>query len=476
MKKQTKRWLVPCAAAVFTIGASMISFAATGWQEESGTWRYYGSDGTPVTETWKKSGNNWYWMDENGEMATSRLIEDDENHYYVDESGVQVKNQWRELDNEEKGDDEAETCWYYFGADGKAYRASNSGSTTFKSIKKADGVTKRYAFDENGRMLYGWVDDQSERLTDDDAWRTGIYYLGEAGDGALRAGEWAKLEVEDEENEDDDFQDWYWFYFKSNGKKTVDTTKKINGKKYRFEENGNAVFNWYATSSNTSATPGDMFYSQPQDSWLSLGWFKTVPGESVDPEGYESGEESWFYADKEGEIVKSQIKKINGNYYGFDEYGKMLDGLYKLSVNDKEIVSYEEIESESDLPDADEAWEVYYFGGMAKEGAMKTGSTTLEIDGEKYTYHFRKSGDDRGKGSNGIEDDIIYLKGQAQTADKDEKLRVVTWEDEDYLVNTSGKIQKKKNNAKDGDDRYYCTDSKGIVTYVGNEKKEKEKE
>ena len=41
MKKQTKRMMVPCVAAAFTIGASMMSFAApTGWVEEDGTWRY----------------------------------------------------------------------------------------------------------------------------------------------------------------------------------------------------------------------------------------------------------------------------------------------------------------------------------------------------------------------------------------------------------------------------------------------------
>ena len=45
------------------------------------------------------------------------------------------------------------------------------------------------------------------------------------------------------------------------------------------------------------------------------------------------------------------------------------------------------------------------------------------------------------------------------------------WDGDTYLVNTSGKIQKNKKNAKDGDDKYYCTDSKGVVTYEGMEKK-----
>ena len=208
-----------------------------------------------------------------------------------------------------------------------------------------------------------------------------------------------------------------------------------------------------------------------QDSWMSVGWFKTVPGEETDPEGYSDGDERWYYAEKDGDVVKSRIKKINGYYYAFDEYGKMLEGLYKLEVSDKDILSYTEIESENDLPEDGDIEEVYYFGGNSKAGAMKTGTTTLDIDGERYTYNFRKSGDERGQGYNGIEDGAIYEKGKRLEADKDEKLKKVEWDGETYLVNTSGKIQKNKKNAKDADDRYYCTDSKGIVTYEGMEKK-----
>ena len=59
-------------------------------------------------------------------------------------------------------------------------------------------------------------------------------------------------------------------------------------------------------------------------------------------------------------------------------------------------------------------------------------------------------------------------------ADKDAKLEKVTYNGEEYLINTSGKLQKNKTNVKDGDDKYYCTDGNGAVTYEGNEKQEKE--
>lgn len=166
--KNKKKILIPLAVATMTIGASMTSFAAYGWQNADGTWHYYDSDGNLATESWKKSGNNWYWLDENGDMATDTLVEVDDEHYYVDENGVQVKNQWRELDNDDDSEDASDTAWYYFGPNGKAYKAGDSGKTTFKSIVTASGATKKYAFDDQGRMLYGWVNESSERQTGDD--------------------------------------------------------------------------------------------------------------------------------------------------------------------------------------------------------------------------------------------------------------------------------------------------------------------
>lgn len=468
--------LITCVTAALTIGASMTSFAAAGWQQEDGSWYYYTSDGDRASDTWKRSGSHWFRLDDDGEMLTDSLVEDDGDYYYVNEAGARVANEWRELDNTDDGDDASDTCWYYFGSNGKAYKAASSGKTTFKSIGKADKTTKKYAFDSEGRMLYGWVNEESERLTGEDAWKTGLYYLGESGDGALAANEWKKLEVEDDDSEDDDFDGTYWFYFGSNGKKLTDTTKTINGRKYRFREEGNAEFNWYLKASSSNASDSNIYYNQPDQCWQASGWFKTVPGENVDPEAHENDEEYWFYAQKDGEVIKSQIKKIDGYYYAFNEYGEMLHGLYKLSVDGNDIISYEEIESENDLPGEDEAWSVYYFGDSPKEGVMKTGKTTLDIDGETYTYNFRKSGTDRGAGYDGIYEDSIYIKGRLMKADRDAKLEAVTFgeDGDEYLVNTSGKLQKKKTNVKDADDYYYCTDSQGVITYKGSEKWQKE--
>ena len=152
MRKQTKLVAVLSAAALLAIGASMTSFAATGWAEENGTWVYYDKDGYQVENEWKKSGNNWFWLNEDGEMATEALVEDGDDYYYVDANGVMVANRWVSIVNEEDEDDTPENYWYYFQSNGKAYKAPESGKVQLKTING-----KKYAFDQDGRMLYGWV-------------------------------------------------------------------------------------------------------------------------------------------------------------------------------------------------------------------------------------------------------------------------------------------------------------------------------
>ena len=470
MKKSMKNLVLPCAAALFTIGASMTSFAAQGWNMEGDSWVYLDSDGSRVTEEWKKSGNNWFYLDSDGYMAKSSLIEDNGNYYYVNSVGAMVSNEWRAIEADGDEEDAPEAYWYYFQNNGKAYKASSSGTTSFKSIRKANGETKKYAFDDEGRMLFGWVDESSGRVTGEDAWREGVYYCGDSDDGALVTNAWSLLEVEDNDA-DDDFNGSYWFYFGSNGRKVKDTTKTINGYKYRFNEYGAAESEWYAKASSASASSSNLYYNLPEQCWLAKGWFKTVPSEEIDPEAYENGDEYWFYAKNDGELVKSQIKTINNYRYAFNEKGEMLHGLYKMTFDeDRNIESYEEIESENDLPDSNDASEVYYFGNTPKEGVMATGKTTIDIDGEKYTYNFRKSGANRGAGYDGIFDDSIYIKGRLLKADKDAKYEVVEYKGEEYLISTSGKLAKNKKNVKDSDEKYYSTNSKGVVTYSGYDK------
>ncbi len=480
MRKQTKLVAVASAAALLAVGASMTSFAATGWVEEDGQWYYYDKDGNRVEDDWKKSGDNWYWLDseEGGAMATDKLVEDDDDTYYVDSNGVMVRNTWVKVVNEEQDEDEdpAEYNYYYMQSNGKAYKAGDGDTTKFKTI---DG--KRYAFDSDGKMLYGWVDANGARITDEDGWAendktSGQYYLGSWDDGAMKTG-WQKIYVHDTE-EDEDME--HWFYFKSNGKmeynnddtKTV-KEKKINSKKYGFDHRGVMVYEWtVATKTNASqaSTSSWKYFNSPEDgARVTKGWFKVVAanednsfsktivdlkkgdGQTFDYSNADDETEKWYYADGDGNIKAGEIAKIKGKYYGFHPDGWMLSGLVFMSVDDDgkidiPIDDYKSVDSDElddiiddklagfDKLDASQKGQVgncslYYFGSDEDhDGVMKTGNVTVVLDGESYAFQFSKSGgaEGKGKGVMGLDDDkYIYKYGLKIKADTDDKYQVV---------------------------------------------------
>ena len=477
MRKQTKLVAVLSTAALLAIGASMTSFAAQGWAEEDGTWVYYDSSNDRVTEEWKKSGDNWYWLDDNGEMAVDMLVEDDDDYYYVDANGVMVTNQWVAIENEDAGEeDEPDHYWYYFQANGKASTRSDNASEDSVSAKTING--KKYAFDEEGRMLYGWVSG-GERQTDDDAWKESLYYFGDEDDGAMSLG-WRQISIVDDEYEDlqpgdeywDEDQD-RWFYFQTSGKKVAadsedgDTlkTKTINGRKYGFDEYGRMIADWFTeTASYSTATQGVasytssfMYFSTPEDgARATKGWFKVVPGYYLHEDKYNDGDDYWYYADGDGEIYSNVIKTIKGKKYAFDNYGRMIDGLVFLQMaTENGKVDSSEIDQkfadDGDIPyDTEDAFDDFvvhyapqissgeirsFYFGDSDDGAMKTGRQTVEIDGDSFTFKFKDSSSSKGAGINGIDDHKLYSAGKLIEADSDDKYQVVIYsEDEDGIV------------------------------------------
>ncbi len=460
--KNSKLPQILAAAAVMAAVSAVPAFAASGWQMEGDQWVYLDRYGDKMTDTWKKSENGfWFYLDDDGYMAVNRLVENGDDYYYVNEDGARVKNEWRKL--EDDSDEEAYTdgtCWYYFGNDGKAEK-NDSGRAKLTTING-----KKYAFSDTGKMLYGWVSEDGAMVTDESDWASGLMYCGEEDDGAAALAKWVLLDVDDPEADSD--AEGYWFYFGTNGKKTMDTSKTINGYKYQFDENGVAQFKWYTASDSTASASEYKYYNMPDQCWLADGWFLTVPTEEVDPEAYENDEEYWFYADKKGELVTSKIRSINNYKYAFNEKGEMLQGLYAITFDeDRNIATYEKIENIDEMPGADEEIAVYYFGNTPKDGVMATKKkVTVDLDDDSYEFGFRTNGE----AINGISDNAIYVHGRKLKADKELKLETVEYGGEIYLINSSGTIQKNKTNTKDADDYYYCTDSKGIVTYSGSEK------
>ena len=435
-----------------------------------------------ATEEWKKSGDNWFWLDDNGEMAVDQLIEDDDDYYYVNEAGAMVSNQWVAIENEDAGeDDEPDYYWYYFQANGKAYTRPDSANEDSVSAKTING--KKYAFDEEGRMLYGWVSG-GERQTDDDAWKEADYYFGDENDGAMSIG-WRQISIIDDEYEDDlqpgdeywDEEQDRWFYFQTSGKKVkADSAaelkeKTINGQKYGFDSEGRMVANWFSetvqggtTSVASDATAKEIaefsrtfkYFSNPEDgARYTRGWFKVVPGYYLEEDEYDDGSDYWYYADGDGELYANEIKTIKGKKYAFNENGRMMDGLVLLQMQERanstaENPRFDSSDIERKVADDDATYPYdteenfndtveklspalttgeyrFYYFGDSDDGAMKTGKETVEIDGEDFSFKFKDSSSSKGAGIHGEDDDKLYNGGKLIEADSDDKYQVVKY-------------------------------------------------
>ena len=433
MRKQTKLVAVLSAAALLAMGASMTSFAA-GWEkDDSGIWHYYDSDDEMVTGEWKKDGGKWFYLDDDGEMLTDSWVDDE---YYVGEDGAMLVNQWKKTLADEDMDDPEDDgeAWYYFGSKGK--------KTT--EDKKING--KNYFFDEDGKMRDGWYQDGTD-----------VYYLGDEDDGARKSG-WLWLEAPDEDDvdvnghaDDNDICDEEgWYYFGSNGKMYKDAAKKkVNGKYYFFNEHGQMLYEWInggkisvgsnaqldgsATPSNTNA--GDMIYTNVvEEGWRADGWYEIDGAEDTGA----NNDTDWYYF-KNGEAKKANMTtdqlafangivtddndpvfrariKVEGKYFCFNEIGQMQTGLQYIPAQGA----------------------FYYFDA---NGYQKTGKvSSVECEDDDYTFYFQTKNGGNGKGVTGEKDGYLYWNGKRLEADDDYKVYEV--ENNFYLVNNKGKIQK----------------------------------
>lgn len=462
MRKQTKIAAIVSAAALLAIGASMTSFAATGWQEEDGTWVYYNRAGEKVANSWEYSGDNRFYLDDAGNMATDSLIEDNDDYYYVDANGAMVRNRWVAIDNESAGEDnQPDVWWYYFQANGKAYKNTHAAGNIFKRVING----KTYCFDEDGKMQYGWVKkDDGVTDYDDNAYQEAEYYFGDENDGAMSIGwrEIALSDVADAEDEQPGDSYWdsdqvRWFYFKASGaKQTSSTNKTINGRKYGFDQYGRMIADWHnnslgaatyqnasrrgssnnATATATAAYAKDfMYFSSPEDgARFTKGWFKVVPGYYLNYADYDNGTDRWYYADGNGNLYAGQIKTIKGKKYAFDLKGGMIYGLALLRTDGSTIYEYADDENKYDSQDKfmetarnmSSDWAFYYFSDNEdKDGSMKTGTQKISLDGESFSFNFKKGGTKKGQGVTGMSEKKYYLGGMLLTADVDNKIEVV---------------------------------------------------
>ena len=511
MKKQTKVMATLSTAALLALGFSAVSMAA-GWDNSTGAWRYLNNDGTEVVDEWKSANGNWFYLDSDGVMATDKLIEDESStkgtkYYYVDQYGAMVKNTWKAvaMDDDDSTDLDAEYWWYYFGNDGKAYTIKSEDAITKNKLKTINGL--KYAFDEEGHMLYGWTEatagDHSQNDDDEKAWRDAKYYFNGWNDGHAQTG-WAQIPVED----DDDETQNYWFYFNGDGEKQANTRKKINGKYYIFAADGHMVDEWafqdYNAASDSKIWGADLTstsniasisYVNGDGSERKNTWIWAIPDENWIEDDYNDDQYRWFYAGKDGKLAHDQAKKINGKYYAFDDKGRMQVDFVQVGENNtgvKKLCDHDEWTAAQWIKEdyataAGEHANVYYFSSDEdKDGARKTGYQNIELADDTYQFYFQKNGEAKTQYDSKIkkftvtglvlkptsDDDNNYaaIEGVSVNADGeyvfDGEVKVVTtygqMNEGEILVNKQGSIVKNKT-VKDENDQYWKTDANGVI-------------
>lgn len=406
----------------FTAFASFTAFAADqGWVKENETWFYLDKDGDAVENAWKTNadGSLYFYLNEDGEMAASSLIEDGEYLYYVNADGVQSRNQWRLLETE----DTDEARWYYFDAkgraventkkviDGKTYYFNEEGQMLYgwasvgtdsnaemvedftegdmylgtnetgwrwdncwfketdlenedvdyfwfrfnskgEKVKAENDVKKvrvdgiDYMFDTEGKMI------ADEFTTFEDA----KYYVSNSG--AIYKNRWFWIE-------DEDVETGHWYFADKNGKLIVNTEKKINGKVYLFNAEGEMITGFVGTVTASNADllditssefasgeysyfteNGDKVTDKSIELELEDGFFVFRFDKNGKP--YVDTKEKYFYKNGilqravdakyaliEGKIVNASGKIMTGDKYTIDDvvYEKQANGTYAEKAN-----------------------------------------------------------------------------------------------------------------------------------------------
>ena len=434
MRKQ--RVAILALTALMTLGSAGISaMAAEGWSKESNGWIYYNSAGNRIYNEWRKGADGyWRYIDSNGYMAVNKWVDNEE--YYVNDSGIMVAGQCLQIadSNSESG-----SSWYYFTQSGKVVRDQ------WQKINN-----NWYFFGDDGAMQTGWVEDD-------------MYYCD--SNGAMVTG-WQKLTPPEEYADDDDdytgpyesAEDGkYWYYFASSGKKVVPDDngdnikqKKINGVYYCLREDGAMQTGWTCITGDDSENIED-YRLVDKNGQVRTGWYSAEPPEDLQNQ-YDHDVE-WFYFNSKGvpevgpergSAHTSDLKRINGNTYLFDEKGVPVYGIQKVYT------------------DSDESGYTAYYFGTRSQSCMMKGKYTLDDNGSSRQYYFTSTG----RGYTGVYDNYLYYMGKLQKADSGNKYEVFTIPNgnsvKNYVVNTSGKIAK-NTTVKDRDGVKYKTNSGGVL-------------
>ena len=322
-----------------------------------------------------------------------------------------------------------------------ALLAMGASMTSFAAGWEKDDAGVWHYYDKDDEMVTGewrkdgakwfYLDDDGDMLTD--AWVDDEYYVG--ADGAMLVNQWAKT-IADEDVSDPDEDGEHWYYFGSKGKKTTED-KKINGKTYYFNEDGEMQDGWYEEDGDIYYLNGEDEGWRAQSQWLWLAKPDDDDDLICDDNCGICDEEGWYYFGSNGKLYRdAKKKKVNGKYYYFNEHGQML---YEWINNAKvKVGSNASLDGNVATPGEAKIDDMLYMN-QVEEGWRADG--WYEIDGSEDV------------GTDNDTDWYYFSDGEAKKAGGTDFAGVI---DDDNTFIYRAKIKVKESNNK-----YFCFDEKG---------------
>lgn len=291
-------------------------------------------------------------------------------------------------------------------------------------------------------QLWRYLDSKGEMAIS--TWADGEYYVD--SNGIMVTNQWVKTKPKWNDSGSDE-----WFYFGSSGKVVTGGWKKIEGKSYLFDDDGVMQKGWSE----------DGIYYLGTDGAMKTGWRYLEPSAEEDTEDWMKESEDgkyWYYFSSNGkkycpETSNSndsyRISRIDGNYYCFDENGRMQTGWVYLKGDPEEAPSdsiedwryfaesgiqnvtvgtsvqgWLSLEAPEELQDSADEYVMWYY--FEKDGTPKTGpefgeastSDFVRVNGKTYLF------DPKGNPVSGLHRVEIGSTGEYTTYYFDENSKV----------------------------------------------------
>ena len=393
-------------------------------------WYYFGSDGKAytseddlTTSEIKTINGLKYAFDSQGHMLYGWINKDNVEqqdgddeawktslYYFNGWNDGHMQTGWIQLTVED--DNDTKTYWFNFKNDGKK-RGPDDGAR-----KKINGVY--YHFAPDGHMLTNWATATASLKDSNATTSSAISYLN--GDGGERKNKWVWA-VPDEDSDiiaqtlKDDYNDdeYSWWYFNNSGKLTTNQIKKINGKKYAFDQYGRMLKEFVAQRPN-----GDI---------VKLGSGGDVTKARVIAGDFEKNDASAANNDK--------IYWFSKDY---EKDGSMKKGYQNIELDDGTYQFYFNTSSGAGTTGYVSKIKKYTINGMVLAPSSDDDSNYAAVVGVA-------NADGTITTSNANPTDLVF---GAATVDN-------------VLVNKSGTVVKKKAKLKDNNDAYYVVNNNGIV-------------